>query len=209
MSLRVVGAGLGRTGTLSLKLALERLLDGRCYHMLEVFGRPEHVGAWHRAFDGDLPNWKELLADFDATVDWPAAAFWRQLSEAFPDALVLLSVRDADAWWTSASQTIFDAMRQPPPDPAMGDWYRMVQRMMHNFTPDWTDRTAAIAAYKRHNDAVRATVAADRLLEWHPSDGWAPICAALGASVPDEPFPRVNTTEEFRALRGLDTTTGS
>ena len=206
MSLQVVGAGLGRTGTLSLKLALERLLDGRCYHMLEVFGRPEHVGAWHRAFDGDPPNWGVLLTDFDATVDWPAAAFWRELSEAFPDALVLLSVREADAWWTSANETIFDAMRRPPPDPAMGDWYRMVQRMMQTFTPDWTDRTAAIAAYERHNEAVRATVAADRLLEWHPGDGWAPICSALRAAVPDEPFPRVNTTEDFRSLRGLDTT---
>jgi Sulfotransferase domain len=205
MTLRVVGAGVGRTGTLSLKLALERLLDGRCYHMFEVVGRPADVPVWHRAFDRDPPDWGEFLADFRATVDWPACAFWRELSEAFPDALVLLSVRDADAWWKSANNTIFEGMsRGAPTEGELVAWWKMTQRMMEAFTPDWQDRAGAIAAYKRHNDTVRETIGGDRLLEWHPGDGWAPICSALGVPVPDEPFPHVNTTDEFRAQFATD-----
>ena len=108
--MRLVGAGLGRTGTMSLKLALEQLLEGRCYHMMEVFGRPDDIPVWHRAVRGEYPDWAAFLRDYDAAVDWPVAAFWRELADAFPDAPVLLSTRrDADAWWTSASETIFRA----------------------------------------------------------------------------------------------------
>lgn len=106
MTLRVVGAGLGRTGTTSLKLALERLLGGPCYHMSEVFQHPEHIGHWHGAARGDMPDWRALFAGYVAAVDWPAASFWREISAAFPQALVVLSVRDPDAWWQSASSTI-------------------------------------------------------------------------------------------------------
>ena len=109
MSLRVVGAGIGRTGTLSLKLALERLLEGRCYHMMETFGRPQDVGVWQHAANGDFPDWAEFLADYRAAVDWPASAFWPELAEAFPDALILLSTRPAEAWYKSAHDTIFAA----------------------------------------------------------------------------------------------------
>lgn len=202
MSIRVVGAGLGRTGTMSLKLALERMLGGRCYHMIEVFGRTDDAGVWRRAFDGDPPDWRVFLDDFRAVVDWPAVSFWREMSDAFPDALVLLSVRDTDAWWASANGTIFDVMRHgAPSDPAMLEWWEMTQRMMAAFSPDWTDRATATAAYERHNDDVRATVPPERLLEWQAADGWPPICAALDLPVPDEPFPHVNTTEDFRQMR--------
>src|SRR5712692_9189339 len=112
MSLRVIGAGLGRTGTHSLKLALERLLDGRCYHMLETFGRPDDIPVWHAAVNGDLPDWASFLSEYNAAVDWPVAGFWHELSEAFPDALILLSTRDTDGWWTSANNTIFQIMQQ-------------------------------------------------------------------------------------------------
>src|SRR5579859_522535 len=114
MDLEVVGAGLGRTGTHSLKLALERLLGAPCYHMVEVFAHPEHVPAWHSAALDKMPAWNEVLAGYAAAVDWPASAFWAELSEAFPDALVVLSVRDPEDWWRSAHETIFTAIDQVP-----------------------------------------------------------------------------------------------
>jgi len=206
VTLRVVGAGLGRTGTQSLETAFEQLLGAPCYHMLEVIAHPEHIAVWQRAIDGEPPDWSAFLRPYGAAVDWPVAAFWRELSDAFPDAVVVLSVRDADAWWRSAHQTIFEVSRQPPPpDPLFRDQLAMVQSLFAaRFTPAFQDRAAAIAAYEAHNDAVRAAVAPDRLVEWHPGDGWAPLCSALDVPVPDEPFPHTNTTQEFRTLVGLD-----
>jgi hypothetical protein len=209
MTLRVVGAGLGRTGTASLQLALQQLLDGRCYHMGETFGRPDDIPVWHRAVKGDHPDWDEFLADFVAAVDWPACAFWRELAAANPDAIVLLSTRSsADAWWTSANDTIFQVSKRPlPPDapPVFAAQMAMVEDLFATtFTPDWQDEAAAKRAYEAHNAAVRAEVDPARLLEWQPGDGWAPICAALGVPVPDDPFPHVNSTADFRAMIGLD-----
>jgi hypothetical protein len=195
MTLRVVGAGLGRTGTLSLKVALEKLLGAPCYHMVEVFAHPEHVGAWHAAARGDMPDWHQLLRGYAAAVDWPASAFWPEIGAAFPDAIVLLSTRDPDAWWKSASTTIFPATRQ-----AQGPWRAMVDAMFASrFTAALDDRDACIAAFERHNTDARRRIAPSRLLEWTASQGWEPLCKALGVPVPDEPFPRVNTSEEFAA----------
>src|SRR5207244_1907794 len=116
MSLRVVGAGLGRTATYSLKIALERLLGAPCYHMVEVFEHPEHVATWHDAALGRMPDWQEFLAGYAAAVDWPASAFWREMSEAFRDAIILLSTRDPVSWWESAHATIFQAMGHGSPE---------------------------------------------------------------------------------------------
>lgn len=201
MGLQVVGAGLGRTGTESLKVALERLLGGPCYHMFEIVsGRRDDIPVWLGAVDGVFPVWNEFLGDYRAAVDWPAASFWPELSAANPDAIVLLSVRDVDAWWTSVSNTIFspdlDSGKVKIGFPA--NWPDAV--LESRFTPDWRLEAPAKAAFLRHNDAVRAGVPADRLLEWSPQDGWDPICAALGLAVPDEPFPHVNTTADFQAL---------
>ena len=197
MGLRVVGAGLGRTGTNSLKLALERLLGGPCYHMLEVFRHMEHVPLWKAATGGEMPNWDALFTGYKATVDWPAAAFWSEIAQAYPDALVLLSVRDSDAWWKSAHGTIFsEALHSRLGSSPIGS---MVGPLLASrFTPALGDRAACIAAYERHNADVRRRVPSSRLIEWRPEEGWAPICAALGVPVPSEPFPRVNTTEEFQ-----------
>lgn len=195
MSLRVVGAGLGRTGTMSLKLALERLLGAPCYHMIEVFAHPEHVAAWTAAARGEMPDWLEVMDGYAAAVDWPAAAFWPELSAAFPDAIVLLSVRDAHAWWESASQTIFPASRRATASP---EWRAMIDGMFASrFGASLDDERACKEAFERHNARVRAEVPASRLLEWRPGDGWAPICAALGVPVPSESFPRANTREEW------------
>jgi Sulfotransferase domain len=205
MALRVIGAGLGRTGTTSLKLALEQLLDGPCYHMLEVRERSDDPTVWADAYQGRLPEWDTFLRGYRAAVDWPSAPFWRELSEAFPDAVILLSVRDADSWWRSASSTIFPALATYfAPDAPDDGWTRMGRSMMNAFTPDWRDETAAKAAYLAHNNHVRASAPPDRLVEWSTSDGWQPICTALGLDVPTEPFPHVNTTAETRADIGLD-----
>ncbi len=199
MSVRVVGAGLGRTGTLSLKYALEQLLGGACYHMREVFAHPEHIESWGRAARGDMPEWRTLFRDYAAVVDWPAASFWPELSQAFPDALILLSVRDPQAWWTSANNTIFTAMGRID-NPA---WRQMIHGVFDaRFTLSLDDRQACIAAYERHVAEVRARIPADRLVQWQPGDGWAPLCAALDLPLPAAPFPHVNTTEEFLASHG-------
>jgi len=207
MGLQVVGAGLGRTGTHSLQLALQQLLDGRCYHMLEVFGRPDDIPVWHRAMNGEMPDWNAFLADYTATVDWPASAFWRELADANPDAVVLLSSRDTEGWWKSATNTIFNVTRRevPPDEPALQAQMEMVTDMLRlRFTTNWQDETEAKRAYEAHNEAVRATIPADRLIDYRTGDGWNPICDKLGLPVPDAPFPHVNTTEEFRAMTGMD-----
>jgi hypothetical protein len=206
MSLKVVGAGLGRTGTLSLKLALERLLGAPCYHMVEVFGHPEHLASWRAAIEGEPVDWATLMTGYAASVDWPAAAFWRELSEANPDAIVLLSTRSSpDAWFKSASDTIFTVGRAAPPDGELADFAGFPDAMFGaTFTANWTDHDEAIRAYEAHNAAVRAEVPSDRLVDWQPGDGWEPICAALGLAVPSEPFPHANTTSDFRQMIGLD-----
>ena len=191
---RIVGAGVGRTGTLSLKLALERLLGEPCYHMMEVFSHPAHASRWLAAARGEPVDWSDLLRAYGAAVDWPAAAFWPELAEAFPDALVLFSVRAADRWWESASETIFRALRASPE----GEWRSMIEAVLGSrFTLALDDREAVVAAYENHNERVRAAVPRERLIEWHPGDGWEPLCRALDVAVPEEPFPHVNTRADF------------
>jgi hypothetical protein len=165
--------------------------------MLEVFPRPTHFGLWTAAARGKPVDWDALFDGFAAAVDWPAAAFWPELAAAYPNALIVLSVREsAEAWWKSATNTIFDRSRIAPPPPMR----EMLDAMLAaRFTPDVHDRERAIAAYEAHNANVRATAPRDRFLEWRPADGWAPLCKGLGLPVPSEPFPHVNTTDEFRA----------
>jgi len=198
VSVRVVGAGVGRTGTLSLKAALEQLLGTPCYHMLEVFGHPEHMGSWAAAASGEAVDWDALLQGYGATSDFPACLFWSEILEANPDAIVVLSTRrDSETWWESASQTIFGIDKAHLP-PEMGEWFEMWRDVSTaRFTPDWTDKAASIAAYERHNAEVRASAPAGRLVEWQASDGWAPLCAALDLAIPSEPFPHLNKREDF------------
>jgi hypothetical protein len=207
MALRVVGAGLGRTGTASLKLALELLLGGRCYHMLEVFEREQDVPFWHAAARGEPVAWDGLLGEYEAAVDWPACAFWRELAAASPEAVILLSTRDSpEQWWASMERTIVPTLTAPvPPDqPAIARHRAMITELFDlRFTPGWETAAAAQAAYERCNDEVRSSADPARLLEWRPGDGWEPICSALGLAVPDEPFPHENTTADFRARQGL------
>ena len=208
MAVRVVGAGLGRTGTHSLKLALEQLLGGPCYHMSELIERESDTAVWAAATRGEDVDWPGFLAGFHATVDWPACAFWEPIARAFPDAVVLLSVRESpEAWWNSFGRTIAQALQKPvpPEDEGWVERRRMVLAMIETtFTPDWRDRDGAIAAYIRHNDRVREAVPAERLVEYRAGDGWEPLCAALGIEIPAEPFPHTTRTAEFRATSGLE-----
>jgi hypothetical protein len=206
VAIEVIGAGLGRTGTLSLKQALERLLGAPCHHMVEFFKHPEQVEAWEPGLEGREVDWPALFADYRAVVDWTAAAFFEELYAAYPDALVILSVRDVDEWWRSVHDTVFSELRSreiPTDDPweaAMAPIREFTVRMLDTrFAPQWWDESAAKRAFERHNAAIRAAVPAGRLVEWRPGAGWAPLCGALGVDVPTEPFPHANTTADFRA----------
>jgi len=201
VTLRVIGAGVGRTGTLSLKIGLERLLGQPCYHMLEVFGHPEHVALWREAAENGSVDWSAMLDGYVATSDFPACLFWPELLEANPDAIVVLSTRrDSATWWESARETIFSLDEAHVP-PEMVEWLEMWRAVATaRFTGQWSDETASRAAYDRHNAHVRASVPADRLVDWNAGDGFGPLCDALGLEVPEEPFPHLNLREEFPRL---------
>ena len=198
MGLRVVGAGLPRTGTESLSIAFRRLLGGECAHMRTLPGHPFDVGPhWAVALAGGKPDWDLMLAGHAAGVDWPFSLFWREISGHWPGALVLLSVRDStDTWLDSFFATIAPVIRAC----AAPDWSakRDPLLMMERFAgPDWDSRAAIGAAQDRWVAGVRAAAPADRLLEWRPGDGWEPICTALDVDVPDEPFPWTNRREDW------------
>lgn len=202
MELVVVGAGVGRTGTHSLKFALEQLFGAPCHHMVEILGDPAQIPAWTDAIEGRPVDWSAMLAAYRTVVDWPGGSFWPELSAANPDALVLLSVRDPEGWYRSASNTIFLAFDHTPPE--LAPWMEAVRKLLHDrFSDRFDDPTAMMDAFVRHNDNVRAKVPADRLLEWTPGDGWEPICERLGLPVPAETFPVTNTTDEFREMIGM------
>ncbi len=203
MPLSVIGAGFGRTGTMSSKLALEKLGLGKCYHMLEVRENPDHAAVWSSAVDGGQVEWDSLFAGFGAAVDWPACHFWRELAAHYPDAKVMLTVRDPERWYQSVRNTIYRAMTGPIADDDTNRRERMGMAnkiiLEQTFDGRFEDRAHAIDVYQRHNEAVRRDVPAERLLVHEVAQGWDPLCRFLGLPVPDEPFPQLNTTAEFRA----------
>lgn len=205
MGLKVVGAGFGRTGTLSLKNALEKIGYGPCYHMLEVFSRPEHVALWHDAAFGKAVDWDRLFGDFTATVDWPSTRWWRELADHYPDAKVLLSLRDPEAWYQSMHDTIYQPMTWPLSDDAP-ELVRLQNQMVRKailedtFDGRFEDKAHAIAVFNRHNQEVRDTTDPKRLLVFEARQGWEPLCHFLDASVPNEPYPRLNDTASTQAM---------
>lgn len=202
MTLKVVGAGVGRTGTNSLKIALEQLLGEPCHHMFEIIADPSQTTLWTDAIEGRPVDWSTMPPGYGALVDWPGASFWPELSAANPDALVLLSVRDPEGWYRSASNTIFQVFENFPPE--MRPWFDSVHKLLADrFSDRLDDPEAMMAAFEAHNDAVRKAIPAERLLEWTATDGWEPICERLGVAVPDEPFPSTNDTTSWRANLGM------
>jgi hypothetical protein len=199
----VIGAGFGRTGTLSLKLALEQLGHGPCLHMLPLLDDPQRAALFHRAAEGDTESLDKALDGHRSTVDWPGAYFWRELAGRHPAAKVVLTVRDPQRWYESAHGTIFQAATHPPEggDESVAAGRGMLRAIVWQgtFGGRFADREHAVRVFTEHNAAVRAEIPADRLLEFEVSDGWPPLCDFLGVPVPDVPFPRTNDGATFRA----------
>ena len=200
MSLKIVGAGFGRTGTLSLKYALEALGFGPCYHMLEV--RPDHVEFWRRAARGEPVAWEDVFADFQSSVDWPSCNWWEEQLARYPGAKVILSLRDGDGWYRSIMNTIYPVSLKgrESNDPNVRDRIDMAFEVIWDrlFDGRMDDKSHVISVFEAHNQRVIDSVPPDQLLVYRPGDGWEPLCGFLNVDVPDQDYPRVNTTEEFR-----------
>jgi hypothetical protein len=214
MALQVIGAGLGRTGTSSLKAALEELDFGACYHMIELLTHPEQVHYWESASRREPVEWASLFEGYQAIVDYPGCRYYRELLEQYPDAKVVLSVRSPDTWWESVRETIYQVGRPsagdspPSPLPFPGDprlfarIFQMVGRDIWetDFGGRFEDRDYAIEVFNRHNAEVQRAVPADRLLVYQVKEGWEPLCRFLNVPVPEgKPFPRFNDREAFRS----------
>ena len=201
MALQVIGAGMGRTGTLSLKAALEQLGFGPCYHMTRIFEHVEHGPMWQQFGAGTRGDWDSLLGDFRAAVDWPASYFWRELAAFYPQAKVILTVRDPARWFSSIDGTLFRFMGAPgmPDDEAARRQIVMARDIVQKriFEDRIDDRAHVIEVFERHNRAVQDALPAERLLVYDVAQGWAPLCAFLGVPVPDAPFPRINAQQEL------------
>ena len=196
MSLEVIGAGFGRTGTESMKLALEQLGFGPCHHMKEVLANPEQLEIWRAIARGDPPDWEMAFADYGSAVDWPSAFFWEELSEVYPEAKIILTVRSPESWHKSMSNTIFKVLEASTDPDSIG--LKLIAERV--FGGRFLDRDHAIAVYEKNNADVQAAFDDDRLLVYHLGDGWEPLCRFLDTPVPDTPFPRSNSTAEFNEM---------
>jgi len=204
MTIEIIGAGFGRTGTLSLKQALEMLGFGPCYHMIEVLAKPEnaaHVPIWTQAAEGADVDWPALLRDYRSTVDWPGSRFWREMRKQWPEARVILTLRDADRWHDSVMKTIWpasSALKNSDAEP-LKSFGVMHDRVIWSgtFGGRIEDRAYAKHVFEEHNAEVKRSVPTDRLLVYEPGEGWERLCAFLGVAVPDAPYPHSNSTEDF------------
>ncbi len=201
MGLKVIGAGFGRTGTASLKLALEKLGFGPCYHMSEVLTYKGRIKLWSDAADG-APDWEKIYDGYVSAVDWPTVTFWRELADYYPDAKLILSTRDPEKWFESTQETILSPgmwkIMGPTP---FGDMGRKVINAL--FDQKIHDHDTLIRVFKAHEAAVKAAIPPERLLVFEAKDGWAPLCEFLDVPVPDEPYPRVNSKEEMQGFNAL------
>ncbi|MBO6557271.1 MAG: hypothetical protein JJ957_12280 [Pseudomonadales bacterium] len=201
--MKVIGAGFGRTGTFSLKHALEQLGFKKCYHMWEV--AEGHHAIWSDAHRGRSVDWPSLFDGFEATVDWPSCNFWREQAANYPDAKILLSLRDPERWYDSVMNTIYPASRQSlesddPNTRIFGEWlFDVIWRRVFDDRMD--DRAHVISTFNAHNQSVIDEVPPERLLVFEARHGWQPLCEFLEVDVPDAPYPRMNTTEEFQKVR--------
>ncbi|GAA5195732.1 sulfotransferase family protein [Rugosimonospora acidiphila] len=211
-TVRVIGVGFARTGTTSLKSALETLGMGPCYHMSEVIADGARVRQWLALAQGAPPRWDQIFDGYGSAVDWPVAAYWRALSEAYPQARLVLTVRDPERWYDSVRQTIFKQIIEPPRGPAalafrlaraaspdLRAFFAMVQATMLQpiFSGRIADREHAIAVFERHIAEVRAAIPENRLLIYRVSEGWGPLCGFLDVPVPERPFPHDNDAGSF------------
>lgn len=205
--MKVIGAGLGRTGTKSLQAALEQLGFGPCYHMTEFIAHTEHAPYWNAATDGKPVDWANFLRDYQSSVDFPGCSFYKEMMVAFPDAKVLLSVRDPERWYESCLETIHSMVTTwplywlGPYMPKFGHIHRLASKQVwkNMFEDRFLDREFALRRYKEHNDEVIRHVPADRLLVFDVKQGWGPLCEFLGVPIPSTPFPHLNDAAEFKS----------
>jgi sulfotransferase family protein len=210
--MKVIGAGFGRTGTMSLKGALEQLGFGPSFHMIDVARQPELLPGWQAAVDGEPVDWTEIFDGWESTVDWPACTFWEQIWETFPDAKVLLSVRDPEAWYASCLKSIHASAQAAGRGELEGgsvdvspEAMKMINGLIWNgtFEGRFEDKEFAIRVFNAHNEDVKRKVPADRLLVYEIAEGWEPLCEFLEVPVPDAPMPHLNDATSFRAMVGL------
>ena len=209
--MKLIGAGMPRTGTLTQKMALEMLGLGPCYHMVDVLADLDQAGLWKRAVEGDV-HWPEIFAGYQSTVDWPGGYFYRELAQFYPEAKVLLSVRDADSWEKSVRETVWATRNgeslirllssaQALVNPRWRGFTEMVDALLWKgrgtFAAGHEEPAQLIEAMLRHNEEVKATIPADRLLVWSVSEGWEPLCEFLELPVPGVPLPHINDRVEF------------
>lgn len=206
MSLEIIGAGFGRTGTVSIRIALEQLGFGPCYHMENLFKSPEELERWQAIADGAPPDWEALFGEHRSTVDWPGTSYWRELADAFPKARVLLNVRAVDGWWASFSKTIAKLIKMR--DSVIDEQRRAVLGYAHQlidlgtFGGQMHDQSAAMNAFLRRTKDVTAHIAPERLLVYDVCEGWEPLCEFLGVPVPECIFPNTNNADEFWQVFG-------
>lgn len=212
---KVIGAGFPRTGTSSMKAALEKLGFGPTYHMFEIFKNPHHVDRWLPLAAGEPVNWDEVFDGYQSAMDWPASHFWREQADAYPEAKVVLTVREPERWLTSFKGLMDMGPRRASPEDlpeAMRDFFAPMARLQpvfelmtrNTFGSDWTpenqDDKVALEAFTTHIDRVKASLPADRLLVFDVREGWGPLCAFLGVEAPDEPFPHLNDAASMRRM---------
>ena len=197
MTLKVVGSGLGRTGTKSMQTALNMLGFGPCHHMVEVFAHPESMALWIEAAAAK-PNWNAIFKNYHSMVDYPGAAYWREIAAYYPDAKVLHTVRDADKWFESTQATIFApegmAMSDGPHAPFFNS---IMNRIVGKSRENIHDRTFMTDYFRRHTEVVKVTIPAEQLLIYEVGEGWERLCKFLDVSVPKEPYPSENSRAEF------------
>lgn len=206
--MKVIGAGFGRTGTLSLKTALEELGMVKCYHMFELFRRPGDSWVWNDALDGKPVDWQKLFQGYQAIVDWPGCTFYKELMAEYPDAKVVLSVRDPEKWYESVLTTIYRLTSTWEYAviwffvPHMRRTYAMNQKgiWQRTFGGRFEDREVALAVFQQHIEEVKRTVPADRLLVFDVKEGWSPLCNFLGLPIPEQPFPHRNDAGSIARL---------
>jgi hypothetical protein len=205
MSLKIIGAGFGRTGTLSLQAALQELGFAKCHHMMEMFKHPSKAIGFLAAVNGEPVDWDDLLDGYQATVDWPCCTFYKELMIHSPDAKVILSVRDPERWYASAFSTIYRASLHAGISswiPIIKNVVAMIQRLIWDGTFDgrFSDKSFAIEQFQRHNQEVLDTVPAEKLLVFEVTQGWEPLCKFLDVPMPNTPFPHLNDKKSFERI---------
>jgi len=214
--MKLIGVGFGRTGTMSIKTALEDEGQGPCFHMIDLIRNPDIVDPWHDAAVKGEKDWDKMFAGYNATIDWPGCTFWKELIEVYPEAPVLLNIRDFDPWYKSLHNTVY-ALRlasekgeltpdpnRPPPSPKL---WEVIGTLLYkvDFQGNFEDESWMREMYANRIEEIKDTVPSERLTVWKLEDnpGWGPIADALGIETPNAPFPHLHDTDNFREEFGL------